>query len=120
LNTSPTSNIPERTSVPELPLSEIQFTIPESKIAALKTQVPHTPIVGQLRAVSALELGLRIPDDGYNIFIMGAPGTGRRTVLSSLLKDYKPNTADMQDIAYAHNYRHPSEPVALFFPAGAA
>ena len=119
MNTSPTSNIPERTSVPELPLSEIQFTIPESKIAALKTQAPHTPIVGQLRAVSALELGLRIPDDGYNIFIMGAPGTGRRTVLSSLLKDYKPNTADMQDIAYAHNYRHPSEPVALFFPAGA-
>ena len=118
MNTSSTSNIPQQASAQELPLSEIQFNIPESKIAALKTQAPHKPIVGQLRAVSALELGLSIRDDGYNIFIMGAPGTGRRTVLSSLLKDYKPNTAALQDIAYAHNYRHPAEPIALFFPAG--
>jgi len=117
LNTS-TSNTLQQASARELPLSEIQFDIPESKIAALKTQAPNKPIVGQLRAVSALELGLSIDDDGYNIFIMGAPGTGRRTVLSSLLKDYKPNTAGLQDIAYAYNYRHPSEPVALFFPAG--
>lgn len=117
MNTS-TSNTLQQASARELPLSEIQFDIPESKIAALKTQAPNKPIVGQLRAVSALELGLSIDDDGYNIFIMGAPGTGRRTVLSSLLKDYKPNTAGLQDIAYAYNYRHPSEPVALFFPAG--
>jgi len=118
LNTSSTSNTSFQDSARELPLSDIQFDIPQSKIAALKAQAPNKPIVGQDRAVSALELGLGIRDEGYNIFIMGAPGTGRRTVLSSLLKDYKPNTAGLQDIAYAYNYRRPSEPVALFFPAG--
>ena len=112
------SNTLSTAAAQELPLSEIQFDIPESKIAALKAQAPNKPIVGQVRAVSALELGLGIREEGYNIFIMGAPGTGRRTVLSSLLKDYKPNAADLQDIAYAYNYRHPSEPAALFFPAG--
>ena len=118
MNTSSPSNAPQGTSLHELPLSDIQFDIPESKIAALKAKAPNKPIVGQSRAVSALELGLGIQDEGYNIFIMGAPGTGRRTVLSSLLKDYKPNIADLQDIAYAYNYRRPSEPAALFFPAG--
>ncbi len=110
MNTSSPSNAPQGTSLHELPLSDIQFDIPESKIAALKAKAPNKPIVGQSRAVSALELGLGIQDEGYNIFIMGAPGTGRRTVLSSLLKDYKPNIADLQDIAYAYNYRRPSEP----------
>lgn len=105
-------------SIQELMLSEIQYMIPETKIAALREKMPKTPIIGQLRAISALELGLHIPDTGYNIFIMGASGTGRKTVLSSLLKNYKPNSADVQDIAYAYNYLNPSEPVVLFFPAG--
>ena len=118
MNTSLPSSASQQTSLQELPLSDIQFNIPESKIAALKAKAPNKPIVGQSRAVAALELGLGIQDEGYNIFIMGAPGTGRRTVLSSLLKDYKPNIADVQDIAYSYNYRRPSEPAALFFPAG--
>ncbi len=118
MNTSLPSSASQQTSLQELPLSDIQFNIPESKIAALKAKAPNKPIVGQSRAVAALELGLGIQDEGYNIFIMGAPGTGRRTVLSSLLKDYKPNIADVQDIAYSYNYRQPSEPAALFFPAG--
>ena len=118
MNTSSTSSAVPQVFAQELALSDIQFDIPESKIAVLKAKAPNKPIVGQLRAVSALELGLGIRDEGYNIFIMGAPGTGRRTVLSSLLKDYKPNTADLQDIGYVYNYRRPSEPIALFFPAG--
>ena len=118
MNILSTSTTTVQDSVRQLSLSEVQFDIPESKIAALKTPAPSNPIVGQVRAVSALELGLGIRDEGYNIFIMGASGTGRRTVLSSLLKDYKPNTAELQDIAYAYNYRRPSEPSALFFPAG--
>ena len=118
MNTSLPSSASQQTSLQELPLSDIQFNISESKIAALKAKAPNKPIVGQSRAVAALELGLGIQDEGYNIFIMGAPGTGRRTVLSSLLKDYKPNIADVQDIAYSYNYRRPSEPAALFFPAG--
>lgn len=118
MNTPSMSHTQKRDSARELSLSEIQFSIPEAKIAELTAKAPHKPIVGQDRAVSALELGLGIHGEGYNIFIMGASGTGRRTVLSSLLKDYKPNQAELQDIAYVYNYRHPYEPAALFFPAG--
>ena len=118
MNTPSTFNSLPAGAAQELSLSEIQFTIAESKIAELKQKAPNRSIVGQSRAVSALELGLGIHGEGYNIFIMGAPGTGRRTVLSLLLKDYKPNRAELQDIAYVYNYRRPYEPAALLFPAG--
>jgi len=102
----------------KLSLDELEFSFPESKIRELKHNGIEPQIFGQDRAVKAIELGLGITEAGYNIFVMGAPGTGRRTVLSSLLKNYKPNRAKLQDIAYAYNFAKPIEPIALFFPAG--
>lgn len=102
----------------ELTPDQISLTIPEETVHKLRLAGPQNPIIGQDRAVSALKLGLGIRTDGYNIFIMGASGTGRRTVLTTLLADYKANPADLQDIAYAYNFAHPLEPQALFFPAG--
>ncbi|HPA11438.1 MAG TPA: AAA family ATPase, partial [Treponemataceae bacterium] len=97
---------------------QIQFSIPEETVRRLRLNGTENPIIGQDRAVSAMELGLGIRADGYNIFIMGASGTGRRTVLTTLLKNYKANPDDLQDIAYVCNFRNPLEPKALFFPAG--
>lgn len=102
----------------KLNLDELEFSFPESKIRELKNNGADSTIVGQDRALKAIELGLGIEGEGYNIFVMGAPGTGRRTVISSLLQNYKPNFAKLQDIAYAYNFSRPIEPVALFFPAG--
>lgn len=95
---------------------QIRFTIPEETVRRLRINGTETPIIGQDRAVSAMELGLGIRADGYNIFIMGASGTGRRTVLTTLLKNYKANPDDLQDIAYVCNFRNQLEPKALFFP----
>lgn len=102
----------------KLNLNELEFSFPESQIRELKNNGADSTILGQDRALKAIELGLGIEGEGYNIFVMGAPGTGRRTVLSSLLKNYKPNAAKLQDIAYAYNFGRPIEPIALFFPAG--
>ena len=102
----------------ELSAEQITFSIPAEIIHQLRLNGTKDPIIGQARAISALELGLGIKADGYNIFIMGASGTGRRTVLTTLLADYKANPADLQDIAYVYNFSHPLEPKALSFPAG--
>ncbi len=118
LETSAALHAAEKHTAYRLSPQEIDFSIPESKIAELKQKAVQKPLVGQERAISALQLGLNINTAGYNIFIMGAPGTGRQTVLSELLKDYKPNKTELQDIAYVHNYRRHLEPAALFFPAG--
>lgn len=102
----------------ELDLSQIQFLITEDQIALLKNNTSSATIIGQDRALQALDLGLGLRATGYNIFVMGASGTGRRTILTSLLKDYKPNFDDLQDIAYVYNFARPLEPIALFFTAG--
>lgn len=98
--------------------SESIFSIPEDMITRLRPLASANPIIGQDRALSALELGLGIPADGYNIFIMGASGTGRRTVLTTLLEKYKTKQEDLQDIGYVYNFSRPLEPKALYFPAG--
>ncbi len=104
----------------KLEYNELNFSISEEKIQKLKQDCDKFRIVGQDRAIQALELGLGVNGEGYNIFIMGSPGTGRKTVLSSLLKDYKPEQKKIQDIAYAYNFSRPLEPQALFFPIGKA
>ena len=102
----------------ELTPSEITFSIPETKIRCLRADGAVNPIIGQDRAISALELGLGIRADGFNIFIMGASGTGRRTVLKALLANYKANAAELQDIAYTYNFARPLEPKAIFLKPG--
>jgi lon-related putative ATP-dependent protease len=102
----------------ELTPSEITFSIPEAKIRCLRANGAANPIIGQDRAISALELGLGIRADGFNIFIMGASGTGRRTVLKALLANYKANASELQDIAYTYNFARPLEPKAIFLKPG--
>jgi len=102
----------------ELSASQINFSISEETVRRLRASGERRSIIGQDRAIGALELGLGIKADGYNIFIMGASGTGRRTVLTSLLENYKANPSELQDIAYVCNFSRPLEPKALTFPAG--
>ncbi len=42
--------------------------------------------LGQDRAVEALTLGLQIPHDGYNIFLLGSTGVGKQALLRKLLE----------------------------------
>ena len=102
----------------ELSPEEISFSIPESKIRDLRAKGAASPIIGQDRAISALELGLGIRSEGFNVFVMGASGTGRRTVLTALLANYKANAAELQDIGHACNFARPLEPKAIFLAPG--
>lgn len=77
-------------------------------------------IIGQARALTALSLGLGIQSKGYNIFIMGLPGTGRRTALLKALSDYNPSPTLLQDKAVVFDFSKPLEPKILTFPAGTA
>ncbi len=102
----------------ELSPEEIFFSIAPVGVPVVENT--ETPIIGQVRAMAALALGLGIPAKGYNVFIQGAPGTGRRTALLKALSDYTTSTATLQDIVYVSNFSNPSEPRYLYFPAGSA
>src|SRR5512143_3723225 len=42
---------------------------------------PLDGIMGQARAVEAVQFGLAMRRQGYNLFVLGPPGTGKRTVV---------------------------------------
>jgi len=48
---------------------------------------PLGEIVGQERAVRALKFGLGIKDHGFNIYVSGYPGTGRKTAVKSFVDE---------------------------------
>lgn len=75
---------------------------------------------GQARALEALDLGKSIWAKGYNIFVTGAPGTGRRTAVMKSLADYRPERLALYDYVYVYNFRSPLTPKALRLPSGQA
>ncbi len=79
---------------------------------------PTGDIVGQDRAVKALELGLEISSIGYNMFVTGVSGTGRESTVKRILDRIDRTTDDLRDIIFVRNMEQPRNPVALTFPAG--
>jgi len=81
---------------------------------------PLQGIVGQERAVKALEFGLRMRKPGYNIFITGSTGTGRNSYARSLVEQVACKEKVPCDWCYLYNMAKPDQPRAVALPAGYA
>lgn len=75
-------------------------------------------LVGQERAVRALELGLAMRNPGYNIFVAGPAGTGKTSYSRSLACRKAATIPQASDWVYVHNFDNPDEPRALALPPG--
>jgi len=94
--------------------AELQFTSTDE----LQPLGEH---LGQDRAVEALEFGLQIPHDGYNIFLLGSTGVGKRELLAKLLdKEVAVPQGEISDWCYVNNFDAPDKPIALRLPQGMA
>jgi len=78
-----------------------------------------TVLIGQPRAIRALELGTSIDAPGYNIFVSGPPGSGRQTAVKTILSRLSPSSAVL-DLVYVNNFSRPDNPVFLRLPPGKA
>ena len=79
---------------------------------------PLEGTIGQERAISALEMGLEIDAPGFNVFVSGAPGTGRSSALRSYLDRIAPTRSNPPDWGYVHNFQEPSQPTPISLPCG--
>jgi len=75
-------------------------------------------IIGQERAVNALRLGLDIESLGYNIFVSGLVGTGRKTAINCLLAETARSKRIPDDKLYVNNFKNPDMPRLIRLPAG--
>ena len=77
-------------------------------------------VVGQARALDALEFGLGMRREGYNLFAMGPEGSGRHTLVRRRLEQQAAALEPPADWCYVFNFDAPHKPWALRFPAGQA
>ena len=75
-------------------------------------------VVEQDRAVRAVEVGLAIHRKSYNVFVSGYAGTGRTTVVRTLLGKIAPKRPVPPDWLYLPNLATPDRPTAVSVPAG--
>ncbi len=77
-------------------------------------------IIGQERALKALQFGLGYKAKGFNIYVAGAPGTGKQTAVLHYLKERCKAEPTPSDWCYVNNFTDPYQPHRLEIPAGKA
>ena len=75
-------------------------------------------IIGQERAKRAIEFGIEMEAEGYNIFAMGPSGAGKSTTILRYLQERAATQPTPQDWAYVRNPADPHRPRALPLPPG--
>ena len=115
---------PQRNSVigmiEKLPIKDYRAVYPSDKVECETTESaePSEEIIGQERAGKALMFGLEIRERGFNIYVSGVPGTGRRTAVKKFLDELAKTKPRADDWVYVNNFKNPYEPLAVRLPPG--
>ncbi|MGL5713642.1 MAG: Lon protease family protein, partial [Paraclostridium sp.] len=75
-------------------------------------------IIGQENAIKAMELGLKIENPAYNIFVAGEIGTGKTTYVLNALKHHAESRDEHKDWCYVYNFENNREPIAISLDKG--
>jgi lon-related putative ATP-dependent protease len=79
---------------------------------------PLVGTIGQPRALDAIESGLAIGTAGFNLFLSGPVGSGRRTTVLDVIRAVAAERPAPEDWVYVHDFHAPDRPKALRLPAG--
>ena len=77
-----------------------------------------TDVIGQERALEALDFGFGIKHDGYNLFVSGSTGLGKHTIVKHLLESRVVDHKESNDWCYINNFKRQHNPLVLKLPAG--
>jgi len=77
-------------------------------------------IIGQDRALGAIRFGSEMDRPGYNLFVLGAEGTGRHTAIMSYLSKKAMREPAPDDWVYVYNFDTSHRPLAMRLPPGVA
>lgn len=79
---------------------------------------PLSGVLGQERALEALQFGIAMQRPGYNVFIMGESGTGRFSYARRHLTEQAKLRPTPSDWLYVNHFTEMREPHALQLPPG--
>lgn len=77
-----------------------------------------TELIGQIRAMDAVRFGTGIRHDGYNIYVLGPSGMGKRSMVKQFLAKKAGAEHEPADWCYLNNFTQPHKPQAIRLPSG--
>jgi lon-related putative ATP-dependent protease len=99
----------------ELKLSDLRSTC-DPKMFTFKNTSEVNPldkVIGQKRAVQAIEFGLNMKSPGYNIFVTGIEGTGKSTIIRDIVRQYAKKLPTPADWCMVNNFKDEYRPKAI-------
>ena len=88
------------------------------KFETTETLEPISAGIGQDRGIKALEFGLNVDINGYNLYIEGPSGVGKTMYTKNYLDTISKKKKVPQDWCYIYNFDNPNEPIAVPMAAG--
>ncbi len=79
---------------------------------------PKIEIIGQPRGMVALKTGIDIEGTGYNIFVTGEPGTGRKTTIRKISESSERIKKVPPDKCFVFNFKNEDAPLLIELPPG--
>ena len=70
-------------------------------------------VIGQERAVEAIDFGLNMKDPGYNIFVTGLAGTGKSTIVKDLVTKHAKTLPTPKEWCLVNNFKDEFRPKAI-------
>ena len=115
----------ETSAAPEahpLPPGELRRTVDPASLG-FKTTAELEPIsglIGQDRALKAIQFGTNFKAHDFNLFVLGPPASGKRTAVKQYLTLKAKTAPAPADWVYVNNFENPNRPRALKLPSGRA
>ena len=102
--------------------SELRRTVDPASIGFSTTAEvdPAVGLIGQDRALRAIEFGASMKSQDFNIFVLGPPASGKSTAVKSYLERKTLEPAEVYDWVYVNNFEDANKPRALRLPCGRA
>lgn len=95
----------------EMPVEQINWK-------QIKKREPSKPLIGQERALKALEFGIGNKRGGFNIYVSGYPGSGKSKAVNHFLEEKAKLEITPGDWCYVNNFQDAFYPKKLKLPHG--
>jgi len=104
----------------ELPPEKLNYFCDPAqfKFKSTKELKPLHEVIGQKRAVDAIDFGVDLKSYGYNIFALGPAGAGRTSTIKEAVEKRAREMPTPDDWCYVFNFQNPDQPNSLRLPAG--
>jgi len=105
-----------------LEASELRHVVNPATLGFKTTDELHpiTGLIGQERALKAIQFGANIKSHDFNMFVLGPPASGKSTAVKAHLGPKAAEAPTPADWAYVYNFDNPNQPKALQLPPGRA